>query len=84
VGGQKTDAKTTLKEREMVMATNGPRCSHSKSLPRSKCCLLGCRWSFLVHRHPSSAVPAAGRYCAPAEWKSRCASPEELQECAAV
>jgi hypothetical protein len=71
----------------MVMAmtmTSVPRCFRSKGRTPSRCCLPCCRWSFLVHRRPSSAAPAAGRYCAQADWKSRRASLEELQERAAV
>jgi len=85
VAGRKTDAKTTPKERETVMATTiGRRYSRSKRRTRSKCCLLCCRWSFLAHRRPSSAAPAVGHYCAKAAMKSRCASPEVLQERVAV
>jgi len=55
-----------------------------KKQTRPKCFLLDCRWSSLAHHRPSNVAPAAGRYCVQAERKSRCASPEELQECAAV
>ena len=80
VAGRRKGAKTTLKKRRATRIV--PWRFRSKGQSRSKCCLL-CRWNFLVHR-PRNAVPAGGRYCAQAAMKSRCASREELQECAAV
>jgi hypothetical protein len=79
VAGRRKGAKTTPKKRKTTIV---PLRFRSKGQSRSKCCLL-CRWNFLVHR-PRNAVPAGGRYCVQAAMKSRCASPEELQECAAA
>jgi hypothetical protein len=74
--GRRTGAKTTQKKRETTMTV--PCRFRSKRQTHSRCFLLYCCWSFLVHRRPSSAAPAAERCCVQAERK-RCASPEELQ-----
>ena len=79
VTGRRTRAKTTPKKRKTTIV---PFRFRSKRQSRSKCCLSR-HWNFLVHRL-RNAVPAGGRYCVQATMKSRCASPEELQECAAV
>jgi hypothetical protein len=71
------------KEREMVMATIGPRCYRSKSRTRPSYRLYCWRWNPRVRRRPSSAALAAEHYCVPAVTK-RSASREEQQECAAA
>jgi len=80
VAGRRTGAKSTPKKATTIV----PRCFRLKRQTRPKCFHLCWRWSFLVHRRPSSAVPAVEHYCVQAAMNSRCALPKELQECAAV
>src|SRR6266403_681505 len=76
VAGRRTGAKTTPKQGRKRTTIVLPDL-RSKRQSRSTWFHLCWRWSFLVHPRPSSAAPAAGRYCAPAE-KKRCVSPVEL------
>jgi len=74
---RKTDAKTTPKERETVMATTIGR----PLLPLEEADPVQVLPPLLPLElprspPPSSAAPAVGHYCAKAAMKSRCASPE--------